>query len=226
MLEFIGAVAGADGDSEGIQPGPFAEFRRLPGIGKKFFNIFFILGRIQAHHILLNPPQHAQFRLHHHARRMGHLDGFGGEMNIFLKRMMAAVDHHAGITITDAGFDQFDGVAVIAVDTDRQVGIFLNGRVNNRLEKADIGIFSGALGYLKNTGAAFLGAGLHDGLREFHIVDVKRPNCEPTVIGEIKHRFAGHQRHHSTPLKSAYHFLKAGTSRLSCPWEAYPSRPE
>ena len=116
-------------------------------------------------------------------------------MDVFFVRVMAAVDHHAGVAVVDAGLDQIEGVAMIAVDGDRQFRVFFHRRVDDGLEIADVGVLAGALADLQNERALFLGAGVDDRLRDLHVVDIERPDGKAAVIGEVEHRLGRHQRH-------------------------------
>src|SRR5437667_4850884 len=114
--------------------------------------------------------------------------------------MMRAVDHDAGVAIVDAGLDQIERVAMVAVNGDRQRRIFLHGGVDDGLEIADVGVFAGTLADLKDQRAFLLGAGIDDGLAQLHVVDIERADGKSAAIGEIEHRLGGHQRHRTSPV--------------------------
>ena len=121
--------------------------------------------------------------------------GLGGEVNVFLVRVVAAVDHHRRVAVGDARLDQVDRVAVVAVDGDRQFRVLGGGDVDDRLEVADVGVLARALADLEDKRARFLGAGIDDRLRQLHVVDVEPADGEPAVVGEVEHRLCGHERH-------------------------------
>jgi len=116
--------------------------------------------------------------------------------------MMAAINHNAGVTVVDAGLDEVERVTVVAVNGDGQLGMVLDGGVDDVFEVADVSVLAGALADLEDQRALFLGAGIDDALRDFHVVDVKGPDGETAIVSEIEHRLGGHQWHKNDPFTS------------------------
>ena len=83
MLELIGPVAGADGDGQAVDARALPEVCGLNGIGQELLDVLFILCGAQAHHVFLDPAQHAQFRLDDDARRVPGLHHSGGQFDVF-----------------------------------------------------------------------------------------------------------------------------------------------
>lgn len=75
---FVGAVAGADGNGQGVAAGPFYKFRSLVGVCED--GIF----GIDADHIF-HAGQTAQFCFYHHTLVMGIFDNLLCNLHIFFK---------------------------------------------------------------------------------------------------------------------------------------------
>ena len=182
-------------------PVRFAKSVACIGIGEELLDVLFVFLGVQADDVFFDAAEHAQFGFDDDAGGVGVLHGFGGQLDVLFVRMMGAVDHDAGVAVVDAGFDQVDGVAVIEVDGDRQLGMFRDGGVDDGLEVAHVGVLAGALGDLQDQRALLGGAGVDDRLGEFHVVDVERADGKPAVVGEVEHRLGGHQRHTNSPFE-------------------------
>ena len=94
------------------------------------------------------------------------------DLDVLLERLVAGVDHDAGEAFVDALLAQFEGVAVVEVDGDGDVGE-ADGGFDELLEVNRVGVLAGALGDLEHHGRLFLFAGFDDGLEQFHVVDVE-----------------------------------------------------
>jgi hypothetical protein len=130
---------------------------------------------------------------------VGQLYRVGGDLDVLFIGMVRAIHHHAGVAVVDARLDEVEGVAVVAVNRNRQARILFDGGVDDSLEVADIGVFAGALADLEDHRAGFLGTGIDDRLRQFHVVDVEGTDGKPAIVGEVEHRFGCHQRHITSP---------------------------
>ena len=96
-----------------------------------------------------------------------------GDFDVFLKRLVAGVNHHAGEPLINALFAQLKRVAVIQVDGDGDVGQ-ADRRLDEFFEINRIRVLARALGNLEHQRRFFLLARLDDGLDEFHVVHVER----------------------------------------------------
>jgi hypothetical protein len=169
-LEFVGAVAVADGDGERIAAGFLDEFdgfvrvgvMAAGGMGAAFFAF-----------VELRADQVAEFGFDGAIEFVGVFHDLAGDFDVLLERLVAGVNHHAGETFVNALFAQLEGVAVVQVDGDGDVGQ-ADRRLDEFLEIDRVGVLAGALGNLEDQRRFFLFAGLNDGLDEFHVVDVER----------------------------------------------------
>ena len=74
--------------------------------------------------MVLHPGQHTQLPFHGDAVGVGVFHHFPGEFHILLVGQAAAVDHHAGVAGVDAGFDGFQALAVVQVQSDGDGAVF------------------------------------------------------------------------------------------------------
>ena len=95
------------------------------------------------------------------------------DFDVFLKRLVAGVNHHAGEPFINALFAQFERVAVVQMDGNGDVGQ-ADGRLDEFFEIDGVGVLARALGNLEDQRRLFLFARLDDGLNQLHVVDVKR----------------------------------------------------
>ena len=121
----------------------------------------------------LRADQMAEFGFDGAIMFVGVFDDFFGDLDVLVERLVAGVNHHAGETFINALFAQFEGVAVVQVDGDGDVGQ-ADRRLDEFLEIDRVGVLAGAFGNLEHQRRLFLFAGLDDGLDEFHVVDVER----------------------------------------------------
>ena len=124
--ELVGAVAGADGDGQGVAPGLGDELLHLFGMG--------VVGLLGGDlHVVLNAGQRAQLGLHHHAVVVGVLDHLAGDLDVLGKRLGGGVDHHGGEAAVNAGLAGFKIRAVIQVQGNGDLGA-LNDRRLHQLD--------------------------------------------------------------------------------------------
>ncbi len=86
-LKFVGSVAGADGNGQGIHTGAAHKFFHLRWVG---------VGAVRfAHiHVIFHAGQAAQFALHRHAVLVGVIHHLLGQGDVVLKAVFGAVNHH------------------------------------------------------------------------------------------------------------------------------------
>ena len=195
MFELERAVARADGDGQAVDAGALPKIRGLHRVGQKLLNVLFVLLGIQPDDVFLDAAQHAELGLDHHTGRVSQVGRLLREGDVMLEIVMAAVDHDAGVAVVHALLDEFDRVAVIAVDGDRQVGVLGHAGIDDGLQVADVGVLPGAFADLQNAGRLFAVTGVENRLGQLHVVDVERPDGEPAVVGQVEHGLGGHQRH-------------------------------
>src|SRR5699024_9193240 len=96
-LELIGAVAGADGDGEGVAARLFGEFADLVGLGEAGVLRLDVDG-------ILDAGELAELRLDDDAAVMRVLDDLAGDLDIFFEGVVRSVDHDGREAVLDRGF--------------------------------------------------------------------------------------------------------------------------
>ena len=114
----------------------------------------------------------AQFAFDHAIVLVGVIHHLAADLDVLLERLVAGVDHDAGEAFVNAVLAQLEGVAVVEVDRDGDVGE-ADGGLDELLEINRVGVLARALGNLEHDWRLLLFAGLDDGLEELHVVDVK-----------------------------------------------------
>ena len=122
--------------------------------------------------VVLGADEHAQFAFDDAVVLVGVFDDPAANLDVFVERLVAAVNHHAGEPLVNALLAQLEGVAVIQVDGDGDVG-GADGGFDELFEIDGAGVLAGALGDLEHDGRLFLLAGFDDGLEQLHVVDVE-----------------------------------------------------
>jgi hypothetical protein len=123
--------------------------------------------------VVLGADEHAKFTFDDAIVLVGILDHAPANLGVFLKRLVAAVNHYAGKAFVDAFLAKIERIAVVEMDGDGDIG-GADGGFNEFLEINGAGVLAGAFGNLEHDGRLFLFASLDDGLEEFHVVDVER----------------------------------------------------
>ena len=123
--------------------------------------------------VVLRADQHAEFAFDHAIMFVRVFDDLSADLDVLLERLVAGVDHHAGEAFIDAFLAEFEGIAVVEVDRNWDVGEADRG-FDQFLEVNRVGVLPRAFGDLEHHGRFFLFAGLDDGLEQLHVVDVER----------------------------------------------------
>ena len=167
------------------------------------------LGVAAAHFavIMLGADEFAQFSFDHAVMFVGVIDDFAAEFHIFFKRLVAAIDHHTGEPFVDAFFAEPEAVAVVEVDGDREIRE-AHRRCDQFFEVDRIGILAGPAGNLQHYRSFFFFAGLDDGLKQLHIIDVESAQGVFALEG-LREELFGVTEWHIQVSK----ILFAGTSR-------------
>ena len=202
--ELVSAVAGADGDSQGVAAGLLHELLDLLGM-----SVVGLLGRDL--HVILDAGQSAQLGLHNHAVVVGVLNHLLGDFNVLSKGLAGGVDHDGGKAAVDAALAGLKVRAVVQMQGDGDVGALDDGRLHQLHQIGVVGVGPGALGHLENQGSLQIPGGLGDALDDLHIVDVERADGIAAVVGFFEHFGRGNQCH------------KINSCSFICP--ALPHRP-
>ena len=83
--EFVRAVAGANGNGQGIELGAFDEVCGLLGVGEQLLARHDGVGSVAVFFVALHGFQGAQaaeLAFHRHAQRVGHVDHFAGDFHV------------------------------------------------------------------------------------------------------------------------------------------------
>ena len=136
--ELVSAVAGADGDGQGVTAGLGDELLDLlrTGIGSS------VSGNLN---IVLDAGQSAQLSLNHHAVVVSVLNNLLGDLDVLLERLGGGVDHDGGEATVDAALTSLEVGAVIQVQSDGNVGALNDSSLNQLHQVGVVGIGAGAL---------------------------------------------------------------------------------
>lgn len=185
---FVGAVAGADGNGQGVAAGAFYKFRSLVGVCED--GIF----GIDADHIF-HAGQTAQFCFYDYAFVMGIFYDLLCDFDVFFKGMLGAVIHDRGESAVNAGFADFIGGTVIQVKGSGDFRIILQRNFYKAYDVFLPCIVAGAFGGLKNDRRFFFLGSFHNALDDFHIVHIESTDGIMTFIGFLKHFSSSYKRH-------------------------------
>ena len=185
--KFVSAMAGADGDGQGVDAGALGKLDSLVGVGDV------LEARAARAVAVFNAAQHADFAFDRDAARVGKLDHLARDFDVLFKggRGLAvflerAIHHDAGIAQLDGAFAGLKAVAVILVHGDGNLGIQLRGRQDQVKQVAVLGeLARAAAGLDDDRRVGFLGR-RHDGLNLFHIVDVECADAVTALGGLVE----------------------------------------
>src|SRR5206468_754081 len=105
-------------------------------------------------------------------------------------------------TVIDAFFAKLEGIAVVEVDGNGNIGR-ADGGFDEFFEVDGMRIFPGAAGDLQHHGRLFFFASLDDGLEKFHVIDVKSAERVFALEGFGK-EVLGMCQWHSVPVQFNY----------------------
>ena len=122
----------------------------------------------------------SEFAFDGHIVLVGVFHDLLGQGDVVVGRLGGAVDHDGGETELDAALAEFEGIAVVEVEGDRDhlaaadfTGVF-DSALREVAEQGLVGVVARALGDLQNHRGLLLGAGLDDGLKLLHVVEIER----------------------------------------------------
>ena len=187
-LELVSAVAGADGNRQGVNAGAGHEILHLLGIGE------LSLVGLDADFIL-NAGELAELGLDGNVILMSVLRDAAGFLNVLLIGLGGAVEHHRGKAAVDAVLADLVACAVIKMQGDRNVGIHLHSGLNELHQIGVVGVLARAGGNLQNDGSIQLLAGFGDALDDFHVVHIESADSIAAFVGLLEHFLRIYQRH-------------------------------
>ena len=170
--ELVRAVAGADGDREGVAArllGELDDLFRLRVVG------------LSGRDLILDAGENAKLGLDGNVVLVGVGHDLLGELDVLLEGKVAAVDHDAGEAAVNAALAGLEAVAVVEVENDlgllaaEFLGV-LNRAFGHVAENRGVRVLAGALGDLHDDGRLRLDRRLDDGLHLLHRVEVEGRN--------------------------------------------------
>ena len=186
-LELICAVAGADGDCQGVNTGAGDEFLHLVGVGEHS-----VLGLDL--YVVLNACQLAKLTLYHHAVCVSIFHDLAGQCDVVLKGMVRAVDHDRSKAAVDASLADLEICAVVKVKGQVDIGIADRSLCQSH-EIFVLCVLTCACGYLQDDGGLLFLSSLGDRLDNFHVVDVESADRVAAAVSLLKH-FCGCNKCH------------------------------
>ncbi len=197
--ELVGAVAGTDGDGQGVAAGLVHELFHFLGAG---------VGGVLSGNLdlVLYAGQTAQLGLDHNAVVVRILDHLLGNLDVLSEGLAGSVDHNGGKAAVDAALAGFKAVAVVQMQADGQTRLD-DGGLHQLDQVGVVGIGAGTLGDLKNQGRAdFLGS-FGDSLDDLHVVDIEGADGITAVISLLKHFGSSNKGHDSSPPYGEVRFI-------------------
>ena len=190
-FEFIRAVAGADGDGEGVAARLLGEFANLVGLGEA--------GVLRLHvHRVLDARELPQLRFDHDAAVVRVFDYLAGDFNVFFEGVVRSVDHDGSEPVLDCRLAGLEVGTVVEVQNDGQTRRFLGGEYEVA-QIHGVGIFARARRNLQDERGIALLARFHDTLNGLHVVHVERADRIAAGIRFSEHFGRCYQRHKTKP---------------------------
>ena len=187
--ELVRAVAGADGDGEGVASGLLGELDHL----FRLRVVGFCGGDF-----VLNAGKNAELSLDRDVMLVSIRNDLLRELDVLLERKVGAVDHDARETAVDAALAGFVTVAVVEVKNDlgllaaEFLGVF-NRALSHVAENRGVRILAGALRDLHDDGRLRLNRCLNDGLHLLHRVEVEGRNSISALDRLCEHLLGVHE---------------------------------
>lgn len=127
---------------------------------------------------VLNAGENAELAFDRDVMGMGVFDNLLGEGDVVVIGVRGAVDHDGGEPVVNARLAEFESVAVVEVQDDRDIAAELLGVFARALghvaQERLVGVLARAAGHLQNHGRLLLDASLDNRLHLLHIIEVKR----------------------------------------------------
>ena len=176
--ELVCAVAGADGDGQGVQAGRLHELCRLLGVGQVAQAVepgaVAVFNAAQAADFAFHRDAFGVRHFHHFARGLDVVVEAGGRLAIGHQR---AIHHDAGEAQFDGGFAGLHAVAVVQVKHGRNFRVQFRGREHQVIQEFVLRIGARTAAGLNDHRRLGFASRFHDGLNLFHVVDVEGANA-------------------------------------------------
>ncbi|CDC62976.1 uncharacterized protein BN660_00108 [Clostridium sp. CAG:448] len=186
-LELVSAVAGADGNCQGVHAGAGDEFLDL--FGARVGGIF-----CADLDVILDACQSAELAFHHDTVGVRIFHDLFGQGNVVLKGVMGAVDHDRRKSAVNAGFADFKIRAVVQVKRQVNAGI-ADGSLRQSHQVLVLCVFARTCGNLENHRGTLFLSRLGDCLDDFHVVDVERTDGITALVCFFEHFLGCYQCH-------------------------------
>ncbi|OQC12197.1 MAG: hypothetical protein BWX79_01174 [Alphaproteobacteria bacterium ADurb.Bin100] len=203
--ELVGAVAGADGDGQGVELGGLDEGGGLLGVGQHLGVVQLAFGAdavFLASVTGFEVAEAAELAFHGDTAFVRHLDHLAGHVHVVVEagRCLAvfherAVHHDRAEAQGDGAFADLDAGAVVLVHDQRDVRVHLGGGLDQVLDKGLTRVLAGTGARLQDHGSADLVGRRHHGLHLFEVVDVEGRNAVAVGGCVIKQFAHGNQCH-------------------------------
>ena len=203
--ELVGAVAGADGDRQGINLGFGDEISSFSRVGEQLGVVEGALEAVAVFRFALagfQGAEAAELAFDTDADGVSHVHHFLGDGHVVVVAgrglgigFQGAVHHHGGETVGSGAVAGGGAVAVVLVHHHRDVGISFDRSQDQVAQEAFAGVLAGAAGGLQDDGAVRLGSRLHDGLHLLQVVDVEGRNAVAVLGGVVKQQPKRDERH-------------------------------
>ena len=166
--ELVRPVRCAYRDGEGIHTRLGDEIHHLVGFG---------VGMVFGRYFVFDTGQNAEFSFDRYVELVGVFHHLAGERHVFVIGKVATVYHDRRETHVDAGFAEFEGVAVVEMEADGNVPAQLLGILHGALchvaQDGLVRILACSARNLQDDGRRGFDAGLYNGLHLFHVVEVE-----------------------------------------------------
>ena len=203
--EFVGAVAGADGNRQRIHAGVVHETNRILHTGKHL-----VVGEFacRAHAVFFarfagfQVAQHADFAFYRHTAGMGKIHhGTGNVHIVFVRRrgftvgQQRAVHHHGRETELDGALAHIGRSAMVLVHHHGNMRKLFHRRQNQMAQKGCAGIFARTGRCLHDYGRIDLVGRLHNRTHLFEVVDVEGGQAVAMLGGMVEQLAHGYESH-------------------------------
>ena len=193
-LKLVGAVAGADGDGQGVHTGAVYEILNLFRAGVALVTGLYL-------YIIFHAGQGAKLALNHYTVGVGILNHLFGQSNVLLIGLAGAVDHHGGEAAVNAGLAGLKIRAVIQVQGDGQTGLF-GGSLYHSNQVVVRGVLACAGGALQDhRGVQLLGC-TGDALHDLHVIYIESTDGVTALISLLEHFGSCYQWHSVLSIQS------------------------
>ena len=187
-LELISAVAGADGDGQGV----------TAGLGDELFDLFRtgVGGSMRRDlDVVLDAGESAQLGLDDDTMVMRVLDDLAGDLDVLFEGLGGGIDHDGGKAAVNAGLARLKIGTMIQMQRDGDVRAADDGRLDQLDQIVVVRVSTRALGNLKDDRSLFFLTGLGDALHDLHVVDVESADGVAAVVSLLEHFGSSYQSH-------------------------------